>query len=691
MGSNAFAFAAFFAVAFLVYYPLLNGGLQNDDFGWIWNALHSGPLSNDHNSSNQYGAHFWRPVLSIVFWVLVRTVGPRPLYLRLFNLLLCALTAYSIRGIWLRLVPRERGARWSGLLIGLLFVVWPTHPETTGWIAGMTDGLGVCLGVLGVWAFVVYRQKGGFLYLLSSLILLFLGLAAKESVLPFPIIAFGLSVIAVPWKRSEFRRFAADFAIMAGLTIVFVVVRKLAIGHSIGGYSDRDTTSGFVAALIGNKATDNLSNAFLPFGRYLIYSGYFGTVQGFVTMALSLGAANLLRMLPGPAGHGRRWKIGAMAVFYLTLALALYSLLFVPINFVTVLVGDRGPIAWLVPVLVLALLYFLGLRGERLKASLAKLAALCGLIDPVTHPRRFFLAWCLVSYGLYAYGFLTPVPHVAVAVVFVVLSAVTRPENKGQPEDKIAFAKIGLVCFAGAVLSLIPPLLVALPVSLDGQWMRWSYAATVFSVPAIFAFILVKLSRRRVQMVLGLALLPVLFLLAQPNIHAWTMAGVISNQSAAFMKSLLPARRIYVLAAPSTYSGAGLLSIGIDKMAAVVDGDTKVEIVPLFRLQDYHEGDKVEVAKFGADHYAVSVAPTRAPHLTPVVLTPYPDVKYFFTFDNDVFGGVRIRDLRPDDRVIVIDEHGARRVDQLQSQPLLSTQQMSSGAGIAIPPSLRDR
>jgi len=672
------------------YGATFGGGLQIDDFNWFAMARDQGIMGNDHT-----GIHFWRPFISIVFWWLWKIFGINPTAFRLFAVALSVTAGYAVRGIWLRVCPEPRVANWSGLLLGLLFVLWPTHVETVAWIAGVTDGLSVSLGALALWSYLVYRQDGKVSCLLLSIALLVASLTSKEAALPFPLLCFGFCAVLVPWKRTERWTALLNALVFISLTVGYIVVRGHVIGRVVGGYSN--TTRDFIASFLGDRLPINLSHAYIPFDRY------WATWQGPDSISGSMhwllfGAVMLVAWLwPGAQpmkGSRKQMLYGLLVLWLVTWAVTAlpYSIQY-GYFLVLALASSLGWRFSLVVLLVAFLAWpaFGRGRGRRLVALGKDWIHRSKLwLDPEQRPWALPLLLGFLTYRVHLDGGLkwwpTLMPWLfGVAWVLFAVRPI-RPVN----DLRAKYLTIGLTSFGCSVIALLPALAAALPTGFEDM-LRWSYIATVFSGMAIVSFVLAVVEELKWRMRLVSLVLVAATVQLVPGVAAYHQAGLVSNETAVLIKSLLPARRIYVLAAPAEIAGAGLFIIGLPNIAADIDGDKNVQIVPLFLPLGFHVGDRIDAQAISQTRYRVFIEQNRnVVHLAPFVITygpqqasmfdlgkigidpkkdsaPLPDVRFVNNLSVRLLskgGVVTIKDFVPGrDHVIVVNAHGAIRLD----------------------------
>ena len=690
LDGNLCAFAALLLVALLCYYRLLAGGFQIDDWGWLVNARTKGVLGNDHAASRA----FWRPLVSIFFWGLWKFFGPNPVAFRLFSVLLTTLTAFGMRGIWLRLRPSDHVGNWDGTALGALFIVWPTHPETVAWIAGMTDGLGFALATLGLWAYITYRQNSKPGYFLVSGLLFFAGLLSKEATVLFPLIGFAMTSSLIPWKRTEAKAATFNLIALLSITIAYVLIRSHFIGHLFGGYAN--TRKGSGGSQFGPHLIINLSHAYLPFDKYLsAWRGPEVTIQlayCLFILAAVLVARSRARTLPINA----RTKSTLRLALALWLAIGIYAVFYFQIElgyFFFQELASSSSLAWFAMVVAACLMSYLVFRGGRARKWFAWVKNGLEWLDTERRPWALPLAFTIATLMICWSGQLYPYELLLLLAGYLWTIYATRPlaqlpiDAAGKARQR--YLQIAVICFIASAVTLLPALVARLPANFESLF-RWVYGASVFSLMAWIGLMSIFFERQRERAISVACLLLLCLWQLWPNLESWRQSG-LSSRTSALIARLLPARRIYVLAAPADIGGAGLFESGLPNVAAVLDGDSKVKIEPLFKVLTFNVGDRIEAKRLGGANYQVIIAPgnasfRREPYLvtydprellpytvgagvvTPSDAQPLNTVRFVGRLGAERLAGngalVHIKDFRPgEDRVIVIDETGASRVD----------------------------
>lgn len=147
-----------------------------------------------------------------------------------FDLVNLALHA-SVAGVGY-LFLRELTGRSQGapLFAAALFAVHPLAVEPTSWIVGRCDLLAALCGLLSAWLLV--RSVGHPRRLAGAVLLFGLGLFAKASVAPLPLVCW-LALAAyrgVPWRRLLGRRVLGRFAWFALPAAVWLAARTAVLG-----------------------------------------------------------------------------------------------------------------------------------------------------------------------------------------------------------------------------------------------------------------------------------------------------------------------------------------------------------------------------------------------------------------------------------------------------------------------------
>lgn len=641
---NLVALFVLLVAAFGLYgSSLIGGGFQVDDWWWLLGAKRGGPLGIYEGWKGQ--GLFLRPVISVSFYGLWKLFGLQPAGYRAFNILLQVLTAYSLRAIWLRLAPARD--RTLALGVALLFLAWPTHPETVVWIAGMTDGLAIALGTLAIWSYLASLQDRRPALLAVSLVIFAVAVLAKESALPLLIVAILLGFLACLEARA---RLALPSALLLLLGAAYWPLRRALLGHVIGGYANGLGAQSYLFGATGNRMITNLSNAYLPFAKYVHLIGGFGWVRLELEVAIVGVAALALRAIPRSATR-HDLPIALFAVCTLGVGLIWMGFLYTGWGYFVLFALIKAPASLPLALLLVAYLVWRG------KTPLMRAAG--RIAKGGSWP--FLTAVTLVAVAL-AQKTVLFVDSALIAAIVLLLVFVTRPLHEESDSQGPSWRALLLTCFVASVLCLLPA--VNLLIGIDGQQARFSYAGTLFSVPAICAALclLVKpvAARREVfgGVILAAGMLFILWL------DPWVVSSRLWRQASDRIAEVSPARRIYVVGAPGMIGHAVGFLGGLEVVPEVVNDDKKTEVTMVAQLLSLLPSDTISVAGGADGRFRVRVYKSPAKHFTApqFEVGSDPGVQAHAAKPSETLAGdaidqwVEIPNLQPGDRVLAITD-----------------------------------
>jgi protein O-mannosyl-transferase len=211
----------------------------SDDFTLIDAVAQGGPFG----IWSSQGSPFFRPLVSLSFFLNYHLGGVNPAGYYLMNLLLHAANACLVTWIaWLLFgdqhrqpLPNRVGV--AAIVAGACFAVAPTLGESVVWIAGRTDLIASFFGLLAFALVIIWRRKGQILLIAAGIACLVLGLLSKEAVITLPFALLGYEIFR-QWSGDTWNiRSLAGWGLAAVMLVVaYIAVRTLAIGALIGGY-----------------------------------------------------------------------------------------------------------------------------------------------------------------------------------------------------------------------------------------------------------------------------------------------------------------------------------------------------------------------------------------------------------------------------------------------------------------------
>ena len=216
------------AISGIAYAPAIPGLAVWDDHELIGGSGIGGGDSLIHCFTKPFLHHYFRPLVSLSFYLEHRLSGSGPIFYHTTNIAFHVITTGLIIGMLL-CVFRKRAV---ALLGGLAFAVQPTQVSTVAWIGGRTDSMTTMWLAGFIWTLVLAVRSAGARragFIAASSLLYFLALMTKEQVLCIlplvPFAAFCFRDEASPLTLKRALLFSAPlFAVAAtfiGLWIYF--------------------------------------------------------------------------------------------------------------------------------------------------------------------------------------------------------------------------------------------------------------------------------------------------------------------------------------------------------------------------------------------------------------------------------------------------------------------------------------
>jgi hypothetical protein len=319
---------------------------------------------------------FERPLVVLTYYVCYRLFGLHPLP---YHLLLLAVHVFNTWCVYLiarRLLP---GAdRTGAFLTGLLFLVFSSHSEAVGWVAGVADPLTAACLLPAFLAYLRALDPGASVRCVwIACLLAMAGAFAKEAWVVFPAIVLAHGVLLGGRDPQARRRVFAVVVSSGAAVFVYLAIRRQILGSVTGGYSG-------LATGLGSNLFFAEVRAFLL--RSVIPAGPTALNLWWRHVDLVLWPVLLVLLLARGRGEGRRVAIFAAAATIIALSPMLplsISMLtteserftYVPTAFSCLfIVGGAGAILQRRALVVLACLPLLVWHGVVLERNVMRLA-----------------------------------------------------------------------------------------------------------------------------------------------------------------------------------------------------------------------------------------------------------------------------------------------------------------------------
>jgi len=201
-------------VLYITDNPQVQKGLQADAILW---ALQTGRASN------------WHPLTWMSHMLDYELFGLNPLGHHGSNLLLHILNTLLLFGLLWRMTRRM----WPSALVAAWFAWHPLHVQSVAWIAERKDVLSTFFGLLSLWAYAAYAQRGGLLRFLLTAVFLALGLTAKPMLVTLPFVMLLLDYWPLrriqinPATETSNCRLDSDNLVCPGRSLRYLLMEKV--------------------------------------------------------------------------------------------------------------------------------------------------------------------------------------------------------------------------------------------------------------------------------------------------------------------------------------------------------------------------------------------------------------------------------------------------------------------------------
>jgi hypothetical protein len=245
------AIATVAGTAIGAFHSTLNAGFLLDDFShldYAYNAIH-GNWSDLLRvfTGNWTGAAdnltSYRPFISLSFVLDFLIWKTNPFGYHLSNVLMFAGCSVLTSLISLELTSKQAGERsrlFMALAAGMLFALYPLHPEAVSWIIGRVDVQCALFYFSSLYAYLLFRRSGAMWQFITSLLAFGCALPSKEMAVTLPVTIllteFLLPGTNLGWKDLSLKRRLALTGWYWAMLFTFAIIRTAALGTLVGGY-----------------------------------------------------------------------------------------------------------------------------------------------------------------------------------------------------------------------------------------------------------------------------------------------------------------------------------------------------------------------------------------------------------------------------------------------------------------------
>jgi hypothetical protein len=251
------------AICILAYQPILHSGFLLDDFlhvDYVARAFAGSPQDFLANfTGNWAGSDLmksYRPFASVSFFIDYFLWHANAYGFHLTNVLLTAACCLTVSLIALQMTGRNGNQLLAAPAVwaGLLFAVYPLHPEATAWIVGRVDLLCTLFYLISVFCFLRYQEICERRYLVASLVSFALAFTSKEMAVTLPVVITAAALLLrredpprSTGKSTDLLKAIAESKYFWILFAVLTAVRTFFLGSLVGGYGGSDLHSLFIS------------------------------------------------------------------------------------------------------------------------------------------------------------------------------------------------------------------------------------------------------------------------------------------------------------------------------------------------------------------------------------------------------------------------------------------------------------
>lgn len=171
----------FLVIIGIVLLPSINNFFVADDFTWLHWAASTAPNKVSLYFTDATG-FFYRPIPKLAVYGLYTIFSFQPQGYHIFILFLHFLTTVSVMFLGVRIFK----SRFIGFLAAVLFALLPAHGEIVFWFSTLSTTFATLFIVLGLLAFIKWRDSKSIIWLSSFFILYILSLFSYEMSVVFP-------------------------------------------------------------------------------------------------------------------------------------------------------------------------------------------------------------------------------------------------------------------------------------------------------------------------------------------------------------------------------------------------------------------------------------------------------------------------------------------------------------------------
>ena len=283
-----------------------------------------------------------------------------------FGYYLTNIIHYYACALFIFLLLRRLTAYWGNLrsmLVSLssalIFAACPLHCESVSWVVGRVDIVCLAFYLLGLLSVALFTESRNRRWLVLSLASFIMAICTKEMAIGLPVVASALAFLyaGTPEQQSanlieRFKKALPVISSFGAATVIYFIVRFLALGTLTGGYTGSIGASQLSSLLTRWTDKDSLLRILFPFNYELAADG------GNLRLLLYLAYAIVFALVVARALIGKfpRRLLLLIAIFLVTSLAPIYQLYGLGYNLegMRFLFFATAPLAMLIPALIFA-------------------------------------------------------------------------------------------------------------------------------------------------------------------------------------------------------------------------------------------------------------------------------------------------------------------------------------------------
>jgi tetratricopeptide (TPR) repeat protein len=173
-------------------------------------------------------SHYYRPLVTLTFFLDMQVWGLRPLGFHLTNVLAHMAVTLAV----LVVARRVLGGELAAAICALAFALHPLHTESVSFVSARTDVIATLFFLLALVAYDRGRDEGRRSWIGWSLVAYFLAILAKEVAITLPaVLALWDRLVRADLRdRGEMGRAARRYAAYAAVAGLYLALRAVALG-----------------------------------------------------------------------------------------------------------------------------------------------------------------------------------------------------------------------------------------------------------------------------------------------------------------------------------------------------------------------------------------------------------------------------------------------------------------------------